>query len=155
MGTNARWKTWIVGYGLIIVFFALAWWNNPSNVGSERESQRVWLTLVYCAVGMLLLIPPLVLRKEQEVTAQKTLIIVLAIWMAISMWWVGYLPADPFGCSRVNAPDCHTNASTRRQALGETTGAWVAAALIAGAISSTIAKRRARAFAEASSRVQR
>ncbi|HEV3473199.1 MAG TPA: hypothetical protein VG408_08360 [Actinomycetota bacterium] len=145
MGTNARWKTWLVGYALIGASFALAWWNNPANIGSELESQRAWLAIAYCAIGMCLLLPPLVLRKEQEITAQKTLIITLAIWMAISMWWVGYLPGDPFGCSRVNAPDCHTNATTRWRALTETTGAWVLAALIAGAVSSAIAKRRARA----------
>lgn len=151
MGTNTRWKTWIVGYALIGVAFALAWWNNPSNIGHEREAQRAWLALAYCGVGMLLLIPPLVLRQKQEITAQKTLIIVLAIWMAIATWWVGFLPADPFGCSRVNAPDCHTNPTTRWRALGETTGAWLVAALVAGAISSAIAKRRARALAAASS----
>lgn len=151
MGTNARWKTWITGYVLVAVAFALAWWNNPSNIGSERESQRAWLALAYCAVGMLLLIPPLVVRKQQEITAQKTLIVVLAIWMAIAMWWVGYLPADPFGCSRVNAPDCHTNATTRWRAFGETTGAWIVAAVVAGVISSTIARRRARALAATSS----
>lgn len=151
MGTNARWKTWIVGYGLIWTVFALASWNNPSNIGAENEAQRAWLAIAYCVIGMMLLIPPLVLRQDNEITAQKTLIIVLAVWMAISMWWVGFLPADPFGCSRVNAPDCHTNPTTRWRALSETTGAWVGAALIAGAISSAIAKRRARAFAEASS----
>ncbi len=150
MGTNARWKTWIVGYSLIGAAFALAWWNNPSDIGSERESQRAWLAIGYCVIGMLLMLPPLVLRKEQEMTAQKTLIIVLAIWMAISMWWVGFLPADPFGCSRVEAPDCHTNPTTRWRALAETTGAWLIAALVAGVFSSAIAKRRARAFAEAS-----
>ncbi|MDQ3962347.1 MAG: hypothetical protein M3277_00285 [Actinomycetota bacterium] len=151
MGTNARWKTWIVGYALMGAFFALAWWNNPSDIGSERESQRAWLALAYCAIGMLLLLPPLVVRKEQEITAQKTLIIVLAIWMAIALWWVGFLPADPFGCSRVNAPDCHTNATTRWRAFAETTGAWLVATIIAGFVSSSIAKRRVRAFSGSSS----
>lgn len=151
MGTNARWRTWIIGYVLIGVVFALAWWNNPSDIGSERESQRAWLALAYCAIGMLLLLPPLVVRQEQEMTAQKTLIIVLAIWMAIAMWWVGFLPADPFGCSRVEAPDCHTNPTTRWRSLGEVTGAWVIAILVAGAISSAIAKRRERELAATSS----
>lgn len=136
-----------MGFTVIAVGFALAWWNNPSNIGAERESQRAWLALAYCAVGMFLLIPPLVLRKEHEITAQKTLIIVLAIWFAIAMWWVGYLPADPFGCSRVNAPDCHTNPATRWRAFAETTGAWVVASLTAGVISSAIARRRDRALA--------
>lgn len=138
-----RWGAWLVGYALILTWFGLAWWNNPPNVSGINEAQRTWLTLGYSIVGLMILIPPLVLRREYESGAQKTLIIVFAIWIAIAVWWVGYLPADPFGCSRVDAPDCHTQPRTRWRALTEATGAYAAAMLISAAIHAVIERRRA------------
>lgn len=119
MGTRGRWRAWLVGAGIILVLFGLAWWNNPANVGGEREAQRAWLALGYSIIGLLVFIGPLSLRTDKEITAQRTLIVVLALFISVCVWWVGYLPSDPFGCSRVDAPDCHTNPTTRWRALSE------------------------------------
>ena len=137
-----RWGAWLAGYALILTWFGLAWWNNPANVGGINEAQRAWLALGYAAVGMLVLLPMLTVRHDHETGAQKTLIIVLAIWFAIAVWWVGYLPSDPFGCSRVEAPDCHTQPATRWRALAEVTGAYVASMLIAAWVHGWIERRR-------------
>lgn len=143
MSPARRWKAWLVGYALIGLAFGLAWWNNPANVGAAREAQRVWLGLGYAIPGILVLLPPLVTRQANEWTAQRTLIVVLALYLAITLWWVGFLPSDPFGCSRVNAPDCHTNPVTRWRAFGEVTAAWVVSFVVAHLIGSAIARRRA------------
>ncbi len=144
MGTKGRWRTWVAGLGLILVLFALAWWNNPVNVGGDRESQRAWLALGYSTIGLVVFVGPLAMRTEREVTAQRTLIVVLAIFISLCVWWVGYLPSDPFGCSRVDAPDCHTNAATRWRALIEGTGAFFLTFLLTHAIGKTVERRRAR-----------
>lgn len=142
MGTKGRWRTWVAGYGLILALFGLAWWNNPANVGGESESMRAWLGLGFAAVGMAVFIPPLTVRKEHEVGAQRTLIVCLALFMAIALWWVGFLPSDPFGCSRVDAPDCHTNAITRWRALAEITIAWLASVALTHAVGAALTRRR-------------
>ena len=142
MGTRGRWKTWAAAYLLILALFGLAWWNNPSNIGGEREAMRAWLGLGFAAIGMAVFIPPLSLRKEHEIGAQRALIISLAVFMAIALWWVGFLPSDPFGCSRVNDPDCHTNAVTRWRALAEITTAWLLSFAITHLIGGAIARRR-------------
>ena len=144
MGTQGRWRVWLVGLGVILVVFGLAWWNNPPNTGGEREAQRVWLALGYSAIGLLIFTAPLSMRTQQERTAQRTLIIVLALFIGLCVWWVGYLPADPFGCSRVDAPDCHTNPMTRWRALAEGVGAYFLGFLLTHAIGGMIEKRRAR-----------
>ncbi|MGH2757656.1 MAG: hypothetical protein ACRDI3_07695 [Actinomycetota bacterium] len=142
MTPGRRWKTWLLGYALIGIAFGLAWWNNPANIGGEREAQRAWLALAYSLPGLGALLPPLVLRRQNEDTAQKTLIVVLAIYLAVDLWWVAYLPSDPFGCSRVDAPDCHTNPTTRWRAFTEVTVAWVFAYAFAARVGSLVARRR-------------
>jgi hypothetical protein len=142
MTPGRRWKVWLLGYALIGIAFGLAWWNNPANIGAEREAQRAWLALGFSVPGLAILLPPLVLRRQNEGTAQKTLIVVLALYLAVVVWWVGYLPSDPYGCSRVNDPDCHTNAMTRWRALAEVTVAWIVAFGIAATVGSVIARRR-------------
>lgn len=127
---------------MIAVAFALAWWNNPANVGGEREPQRVWLALGYALPGLAVVLPPLVAREPNEHTAQRTLIVVLAVYLALVLWWVAYLPSDPFGCSRVDAPDCHTNPTTRWRAFTEIAIAWLVAFVIASVVGSVIARRR-------------
>ena len=144
MGTKGRWRAWLGGGALILILFGLAWWNNPVNVGGERESQRAWLALGYSMIGLLVFVGPLALRTRQEVTAQRTLIVVLALFTAICVWWVGYLPSDPFGCSRVDAPDCHTNAVTRWRALAEGLGVFALSFLATHAIGAVAEKRRER-----------
>jgi hypothetical protein len=142
MTPGRRWKTWVLGYALIAILFGLAWWNNPANVGGAREAQRAWLALAYAVPGLAILLPPLVLRRQNEDTAQKALIIVLALYLAVVLWWVAYLPSDPFGCSRVDAPDCHTNQTTRWRAATEITVAWVFAYLFAATVGYRVARRR-------------
>jgi hypothetical protein len=143
MTPGKRWNWWLLGYGLILLAFGLAWWNNPANVGGARESQRAWLALGFSVPGLAVLLPPLITRRENEDTAQKALIIALAIYLAIALWWVGFLPADVYGCSRVDAPDCHTKVTTRIRAFSEVTGSFVFAYLFASVVGSTIARRRA------------
>jgi hypothetical protein len=142
MGTRGRWRAWIVGYLLILAAFGLMWWNNPANVGGTNEAQRAWLALGFSVIGMLVFIPPLSIRTGREIAAQRTLIVCLAIFMTVALWWVGFLPQDIFGCSRVDAPDCHSNSVTRWRALGEITAAWVIAFAITHALGSFIEKRR-------------
>src|SRR5688572_13892164 len=113
MGTKGRWRTWLGALIFLLLAFALIWANNPVNVGSERESQRAWLALGFCIIGLLVFVPPLAFRAEHEVTAQRTLIICITIFTLLAVWWVGFLPSDPLGCSRVDAPDCHTTSATR------------------------------------------
>lgn len=144
MGTRGRWKAWLAGAAVILVTFGLAWWNNPVNVGGEREAQRAWLALGYSAIGLMIFVVPLALRTQQEVTAQRTLIIIVALFMSVCVWWVGYLPSDPFGCSRVDAPDCHTNAVTRWRALGEGMAVFFLTFLVTHAIGRTVERRRTR-----------
>ena len=144
MGTKGRWRTWLVGAGLILLFFGLAWWNNPANTGGEREVQRAWLALGSSMVGLAVFVPPLSLRSAQETGAQKTLIIVLALFISVCVWWTGYLPSDPFGCSRVDAPDCHTNTMTRWRALGEGMFVFLLAFGLTHLIGGAVEKRRSR-----------
>lgn len=144
MGTRGRWKAWLAGTALILIAFGLAWWDNPANVGGEHEVQRVWLALGYSMIGLAVFIFPLALRTHQEIVAQRTLIVSLALFISICVWWVGYLPSDPFGCSRVDAPDCHTNALTRWRALAEGISAFGLAFLLTHAIGKTVERRRAR-----------
>ena len=133
---------WIVGYGLILAAFALMWLNNPSDIGGANEAQRAWLALAFSGAGILLFVPPLAFRTTHEVVAQRALIVSLAVFLAISLWWVGFLPSDPFGCSRVEAPDCHTRAATRWRGLAEITAAWVIAFGLTHALGNWIRKRR-------------
>jgi 4-hydroxybenzoate polyprenyltransferase len=142
MTPGRRWKAWLLGYAVIGIAFGLAWWNNPANIGGEREAQRVWLALLFSVPGLAILLPPLVLRRQNEGTAQTTLIIVLALYLAVVVWWVGYLPSDPYGCSRVDAPDCHTNPMTRWRAFTEVSVAWIVAFVITATVGSVIARRR-------------
>jgi hypothetical protein len=144
MGTKGRWRAWLAGLVLIVGTFALAWWNNPVNVGGVNESQRAWLALGYSLIGLLILGGPLVTRPAHEVVAQRTLIIILAIIISLCVWWVGYLPSDPGGCSRVNAPDCHTNAVTRWRALGEGAGVYLLSFMLVHTLGAMIGKRRSR-----------
>jgi len=144
MGTRGRWKTWLVGGALILISFGLAWWNNPANVGGEREVQRAWLALGYSVIGLAVFVFPLALRTSQEVAAQRTLIFFLALFIAVCVWWVGYLPSDPFGCSRVEAPDCHTNEATRWRALAEGLSVFFLTFLVTHALGKTVERRRAR-----------
>ena len=143
MTPGKRWNWWLLGYGLILLALGLAWWNNPANVGGARESQRAWLALGFSLPGLGVLLPPLVTRRENEDFAQKAIIVVLAIYLAVALWWVAFLPSDPFGCSRVDAPDCHTSVATRTRAFIEITTAWVFAYLFASLVGSTVARRRA------------
>lgn len=143
MVPGKRWKAWLIGYGLMLVAFGLAWWNNPANIGGEREAQRAWLALGYSLPGLAVFLPPLVTRKENEDFAQKTLIVILALYLAIALWWVGFLPSDPFGCSRVDAPDCHTNPTTRWRAFTEASVAYAFGYVFAAVIGSMVARRRA------------
>ena len=142
MGTKNRWRAWLGCYALIVVTFGLAWWNNPANVGDVNEAQRVWLAFGFSVMGMLVFIPPLALRTSQEFVAQRTLIVCLAIFMAVALWWTAYLPSDPFGCSRVNDPDCHTNTATRWRALAEVSGAWLLAFFATHAVGGLIERKR-------------
>ncbi|HWC13770.1 MAG TPA: hypothetical protein VG929_04160 [Actinomycetota bacterium] len=142
MGTRGRWRAWLGGYALILAAFGLAWWNNPANVGGEREAMRAWLGLGFAAIGMAVFLPPLTVRKDHEVAAQRTLIICLALFMSVALWWVGFLPSDPFGCSRVDAPDCHTNAVTRWRGLAEITVAWMLSFAFTHAAGRALAARR-------------
>ena len=150
MTPGKRWKAWLLGYALILIALGVAWWNNRSDVGGALETQRAWLALGYSLPGLAVFLPPLVTRRENEGTAQKTLIVALAIYLAIVLWWVGFLPSDPFGCSRVDAADCHTRAATRWRALGEITVAWFFAYGFAAAVGAAIARRRAAATASVS-----
>ena len=142
MGTRGRWRAWIGGYAAICAIFGLAWWNNPANVGDVNEVQRAWLGLSFAVVAMLIFIPPLAMRTAHEPTAQRVLIGCLALVMGIALWWTAYLPSDPFGCSRVNDPDCHTNTATRWRAFAEVTGAWVLAFILTHAVGRLIERRR-------------
>ena len=144
MGTKGRWRAWLGGAALILILFGLAWWNNPVNVGGERESQRAWLALGYSMIGLAVFVGPLAFRTRQEITAQRTLIVVLSLFTAVCIWWVGYLPSDPFGCSRVDAPDCHTNVVTRWRALAEGLSVFALAFLATHAIGAAAEKRRER-----------
>jgi hypothetical protein len=144
MGTRGRWKAWLAGAAVILVAFGLAWWNNPANVGFEREVQRAGLALGYSAIGLAVFVFPLAMRTDGEVAAQRTLIIFLALFIAVCVWWVGYLPSDPFGCSRVDAPDCHTNAVTRWRALAEGLSVYLLTFLLTHVIGKTVERRRAR-----------
>lgn len=150
MGTFKRWRAWLAGYALIGVLFGLAWWNNPSNVGGATEAQRAWLALGFGMIGTFLFVPPLVLRKDHETGQQKTLIVVLALFLAMALWWVGFLPSDPFGCSRVDAPDCHTNAATRWRAFAEISVVWVLAFLVSGVVSRILQRRYVQKLAASS-----
>lgn len=152
MGTKGRWRAWLAGLAVILVAFGLAWWNNPANLGGEREVQRVGLALGYSSIGLLVFLAPLALRTQHEVAAQRTLIIVLALFISVSIWGVGYLPSDLFGCSRVEAPDCHTNALTRWRALGEGVSVFFLAFLLTHAIGAMVEKRRAKEAAAQSAR---
>ena len=143
MGTHGRWRAWIGGYLMMAAVFGLAWWNNPSDSGGPNEAQRAWLTLAYCVIGMLVFVPPLAARKDYEVVAQRTLIVCLALFMAIALWWVGFLPDDVFGCSRVDAPDCHTRAETRWHAYAEASAAWIVAFTATHALGRFLERRRA------------
>ena len=143
MGTRGRWKAWLGGAAIIVVAFGLAWWNNPVNVGGEREVQRAWLALGFSSIGLAIFVFPLALRSRHEVAAQRTLIVFLALFISVSVWWVGYLPSDPFGCSRVDAPDCHTNSVTRWRALGEGMSVFFLTFLLTHAIGKTVERRRA------------
>lgn len=142
MGTTKRWKTWLGCLIFLLGAFALIWWNNPANIGNERESQRAWLAIGYSAITLFLFGPPLVFRTQAEVVAQRTLIICITIGITLSVWWVGFLPADPMGCSRVDAPDCHTTAATRLRALTEGVTVFVLAFVITYVIGSLIARHR-------------
>lgn len=142
MGTMGRWRAWIVGYLVILATFGLAWWNNPADIGGANESQRAWLAVAFAGVGILLFVPPLAFRPAHEPAAQRTLIVCLAIFMAVSLWWVAFLPSDPFGCSRVNAPDCHTNATTRWRAVAEISAGWVIAFWLTHALGNLLRRRR-------------
>ena len=142
MGTRNRWRTWLVGYALIGIAFGLAWWNNPPNIGDVQEAQRAWLAFALAAVGICILVPPLATRPEYEVGAQRTLIVCLAVFMALGLWWTGYLPSDPFGCSRVNAPDCHTTTATRWRAFAEVSAAWVLAFALTHAVGNFLERRK-------------
>lgn len=129
---------------MILVAFGLSWWDNPVNVGGERESQRAWLALGYSMIGLAVFVLPLAMRTHQEVAAQRTLIVILALFISVCVWWVGYLPSDPFGCSRVDAPDCHTNEATRWRALAEGLSVYLLTFLMTHAIGKTVEKRRSR-----------
>lgn len=144
MGTKGRWRAWLVGLAIILIGFGLAWWNNPVNVGAERESQRAWLALGFAAIGFFLFVPPLSFRPASEYVAQRTLIVTLALFIALAIWWVGYLPADPGGCARVNDPDCHTNAITRWRALIEGVTVFGLAFLATHALGGLIERYRRR-----------
>ena len=142
MGTKGRWRTWLLGLGLILLFFGLAWWNNPVDVGGEREVQRAWLSLGYSMAGLAIFTAPLALRSHQEVAAQRTLIVFLALFISACIWWVGYLPSDIFGCSRIDGPDCHTSAITRWRALGEGVSVFFLTFLLVHAIGTLVERRR-------------
>ena len=143
MGTKGRWRAWLVGYGVILAGFGLAWWQSPPDTGGPNEGQRVWLTLGYCAIGLLVFIPPLSFRKVHEITAQRTLIVFLAIFMMVALLWVGFVPEDVMGCSRApESPDCHTAETTRWRALGEATAAWAVAFVLTHAVGGLIARVR-------------
>ena len=142
VGTHGRWRAWIAGYVLIAVVFGLAWWNNPADTGTPEEAQRSWLTLGYCIIGLLVLVPPLAARKEYEIGAQRTLIVALAVFMGLALWWVGFLPDDVFGCSRVDAPDCHTRSETRWRAFAEASVAWLVAIAATKALGRILEHRR-------------
>jgi hypothetical protein len=144
MGTLKRWKTWLGGLIFLLVAFALIWWNNPVNIGSERESQRAWLALGFSAISLFVFVPPLVFRSEIEVAAQRVLIICITIGITISVWWVGFLPSDPLGCSRFDAPDCHTTAATRWRAVTEGLVVYAIAFVATYVIGSLIARHRAK-----------
>ena len=144
MGTTKRWKTWIGCLIFLLAAFALIWGNNPVNVGSERESQRAWLTLSFAAITLFVFVPPLVFRSPVEVAAQRVLIICITIGITVSVWWVGFLPSDPLGCSRVDSPDCHTTAATRWRALSEGLTVFVLAFVITFVVGSLIARHRAK-----------
>lgn len=144
MGTRGRWKAWLVGAAVILVSFGLSWWDNPVDVGGEREVQRAWLALGYSLIGLAVFVLPLAMRTHQEVAAQRTLIIFLALFISVCVWWVGYLPSDPFGCSRVDAPDCHTSEATRWRALAEGLSVYLLTFLMTHAIGKLVERRRLR-----------
>jgi hypothetical protein len=126
---------------VILAGFGLAWWQSRPDTGGPNEGQRLGLALGYCVIGMLVFIPPLSFRKVHELTAQRTLIVSLAIFMTVALWWVGFVPEDVMGCSRApESPDCHTTQLTRWRALREVTGAWAIAFLVTHALGSVIAR---------------
>lgn len=143
MGTKGRWRAWLAGYAVILAGFGFAWWQSPAGAGGPNEAQRVWLTLGYCTIGMLVFIPPLSFRKIHEVTAQRTLIVFLAIFMMVATLWVGFVPEDVMGCSRApESPDCHTQEGTRWRALIEVSSAWTIAFILTHIIGSLLARTR-------------
>lgn len=129
---------------MILVSFGLSWWDNPVDVGGEREVQRAWLALGYSLIGLAVFVLPLAMRTHQEVAAQRTLIFFLALFISVCVWWVGYLPSDPFGCSRVDAPDCHTSEATRWRALAEGLSVYLLTFLMTHAIGKLVERRRLR-----------
>ncbi|MEA2451320.1 MAG: hypothetical protein QOG04_30 [Actinomycetota bacterium] len=142
MGTTKRWKTWLGCLLFLFAAFGLIWLKNPVNIGSERESQRAWLALGYSAITLFVFVPPLVFRTPIEIAAQRALIICITVGITISVWWVGFLPSDPLGCSRVDAPDCHTTAATRWRALTEGVSILAIAFVVTYLVGSFIARRR-------------
>jgi hypothetical protein len=89
-------------------------------------------------------VPPLAFRAEHEVVAQRALIICITIFILLAVWWVGFLPSDPLGCSRVDAPDCHTTSATRWRAITEGLFVFGLGFLSTHALGGLIARRRKR-----------